>query len=117
MDRLRAQRIAQNDSAFRDANERIGAAADAYNIQTAIPFICECADPVCTEIVMLKIDEYEEIRTDPRRFLNAPGHEATSEGTAVVVAQRDGYVIVQATGHAGDVAEALDERHSTALEE
>lgn len=104
------ERIARNDVAFREANERIGAAAGLYDLHTPIPFICECADPTCTEIVTLKLEEYEEIRADSRRFLNIPGHEKAAQGAAVVVTERDGYVIVEKVGHAGEVAEALDER-------
>jgi hypothetical protein len=110
MDRLVEERIAQNDATFRNANERIGAAAGAYDVKTPIPFICECADPTCMEIVRLDLDQYEEIRANSRRFFNIPGHEDLSEGSAVVVAEREGYVIVEMTGHAGEVVEALDER-------
>jgi hypothetical protein len=111
MDRLIEERVAQNDAVFRDANERIGATAGAYDIRTPIPFICECADPNCTEVVTLELVEYEEIRADSRRFFNLPGHEAAAQGAAVVVTERDGYVIVEKTGRAGDVAEALDDRN------
>jgi hypothetical protein len=110
MDRLMAQRIARNDATFREANERISAAAEVYGVDMPIPFICECADPRCSEIVRLELEEYEEIRADPRRFLNVPGHEKAAQGAAVVVAERDGYVIVEKVGHAGEVVEALDER-------
>ena len=75
-----------------------------------VPFICECADPTCSEIVPLEIDQYEEIRANPRHFLNIPGHQAAAQGVAVVVTERDGYVIVEKIGHAGDVVEALDGR-------
>jgi hypothetical protein len=110
MDRVVEERIAQNDATFRNANERIGAAAGAYDVKTPIPFICECADPTCMEIVRLELDQYEEIRANSRRFFNIPGHEDLSEGSAVVIAEREGYVIVEMTGHAGEVVEALDER-------
>jgi hypothetical protein len=72
MDRLMEERIAKNDATFRDANERIGAAAGAYGSDIPIPFICECADPACSEIVLLELGQYEEIRADSRHFLNAP---------------------------------------------
>jgi hypothetical protein len=110
MDRLMAERIARNEATFRDANERIGAAAGLYEAENRVPFVCECADPTCTEIVSLELNEYEEIRANSRRFFNVPGHEDASQGAAVVVTQGDGYVIVEKTGHAGDVVEALDER-------
>lgn len=110
MDRLVEERIAQNDSTFRNANERIGAAAEAYDATMPIPFICECADPTCVDIVRLDLAEYEEIRQDSHRFFNIPGHEAVAQGAAVVVARRDGYVIVETIGHAAEVVDGLDER-------
>jgi hypothetical protein len=110
MDRLMEERIAKNDASFRDANERIGAVAGDYGVETPVPFICECADPTCSEIVLLELEQYEEIRANLRHFLNIPGHQAAAQGAAVVVAERDGYVIVEKIGHAGDVVEALDER-------
>ena len=106
---LRQERIARNDATFRDANERIRDKAEAHNVDP-IPFICECADPSCTAIVQLTIEQYEEIRADPRHFLNVPGHEIAAQGYGEVVATRDGYVIVRKLGHAGDVVEDLDER-------
>ena len=109
MDRLMEERIARNQATFREANERIGAAAGVYDVATAVPFICECADPTCSEVVRLELDQYEEIRSDSRRFLNVPGHHTAAQGVSVVVEERNGYVIVEKTGHAG-VVEALDER-------
>ena len=100
MQRLMEERIARNQATFRAANERIGAAAGVY----------ECADPTCTEVVLLEFDQYEEIRSDSRRFLNVPGHQAAAQGASVVVEERNGYVIVEKMGHAGEIAEALDER-------
>lgn len=110
MDRLTEKRIARNDATFREANEQIGAAAGIYGIEGAVPFICECADPACSEIVPLELRRYEEIRADSRHFLNVAGHEAAAQGAAVVIDKREAYVIVEKVGHAGDVVEALDER-------
>lgn len=110
MDGLVEKRIARNNAAFRDANERIGVAAGIYGVEGAVPFICECDDPACSEIVRLELEQYEEIRADSRHFLNVPGHETAAHGAAIVVERREGYVIVEKIGHAGDVAEALDER-------
>ena len=111
MDRLTEERIALNNATFRNANERISTAAGVYDVDMPVPFICECADRSCSEIVRLELAEYEEIRADSRHFLNAPGHQAAAQGAAVVVAERDGYVIVEKVGHAGDIVEALDERN------
>jgi hypothetical protein len=67
-----AERVARNDAAFRDANERIAPAARAAEV-SRVPFICECADRECSEIVRLTLDEYERIRVNTRWFLNAHG--------------------------------------------
>lgn len=109
VDRLIEKRIARNNATFREANERIGALAGIYRVEGSVPFICECDDPACSEIVPLELERYEEIRADSRRFLSVPGHES-AEGTAVVVERRESYVVVEKVGYAGDVAEALDER-------
>ena len=106
MDELSEERIARNNATFRDANEHIGAAAGAYGIDSPIPFICECADAQCSAIVRLTLVQYEEVRADSRHFLNIPGHQDAAE----VVAERDGYVIVEKVGRAGDIVDALDER-------
>lgn len=110
MDGLREERIARNNATFREANEHIGAAAGAYGVDSPVPFICECPDARCSEIVRLTLEQYEEIRADSRHFLNVPGHQAAAESTSEVVSERDGYVIVEKLGRAGDIVEALDER-------
>ena len=112
MDEVQEERIATNNATFREANERISAAAGSYGIETPIPFICECSDPRCSEVIRLSLDEYEEVRANSRHFLNIPGHEAASKGLAVVVERRDGYSIVEKTGRAGEIVEGLDERHA-----
>lgn len=112
MDRLMEERIALNQATFREANERINAAAGVYAVDIPVPFICECADPTCAEVVRLALSQYEEIRADSRHFLNVPGHQAAAQGAAAVVAEREGYVISVKTGHAGEIAEALDQRNA-----
>ena len=111
MDVMTAERIAHNDSAFRDANEQISRRATA--LLTAkdqpIPFICECADSGCTSVIHLNLVEYEEIRTDSRQFLNALGHDRV-EGPIDVMFKNHNYLVVKKSGRAGEIAEALDSR-------
>lgn len=104
-----AERIARNDATFREANEDIADVAEKVGAVETIPFICECAEPTCKEIVLLSRDEYEEVRSDPRVFVNAVGHHVAAQGWAKVIAERDGYVIVRKIGRAGEVAEDLAE--------
>ena len=105
---LTQERIAINQSRFREANERIELAADRMGLMGPIPFICECADRSCVEIVRITLEDYEEIRHDARLFLCAPGHQALAveAGAAVVVGERPGYVLVEKQGVAGEVAAA-----------
>jgi|SRR3954447_18860529 len=104
---LSAERIARNDAIFRNANEGISEAAEALEMDR-VPFICECADPACREIVQLSMQEYRRIREDPRLFLNVPGHEASAQGWGQVVENNGRYVVVAKIGPAGEVAEQLE---------
>jgi ABC-type enterochelin transport system ATPase subunit len=104
---LSRERIALNQSTFRQENERIEATAETMALLGRVPFICECGDAECAEIVRLTLDEYEAVREHSRRFFNFPGHEALSirAGAAVVVANQGEYVLVDKIGIAGDIAE------------
>jgi hypothetical protein len=99
-----------NDATFRQANERISERAEAADMTEKIPFLCECADESCNEIVRLSDAEYERIRRNATDFLNAPGHEVAAGPHGEVVERSDGYVIVRKTGLAGEIVEDLDPR-------
>ena len=106
---MSARRAAENDARFRQANENIRDVATRADMRL-IPFICECAELSCTQILRLTADEYESVRADARRFLVAPGHEGNGTHWAHVVEERDGHVVVEKTGEAIDVAEELNPR-------
>jgi hypothetical protein len=102
-----AARMARNDAIFRDANERIRAAAEDHDLaQGPIPFICECADPGCHALVRLTLTDYRQLRENPRYFVNVRGHEA-GKSNVEVVAQGDGFVVIEKLGEAGEIAERL----------
>jgi hypothetical protein len=105
---LSAERIGRNDAIFREANEGIiKIAAAGEELQQPLPVICECADPACRDIILMTPAEYGAVRSDPRLFLNVPGHESASQGWGQVVERHDDYVVVEKVGPAGDVAEQL----------
>ena len=109
-DEVTKVRIARNQAAFRDANEGIEAAAIGLGFEVEqIPFICECSDASCAELVRLTVDDYEEVRRNPRLFFVTPGHQqvAVGIGAAVVREERPGLVLVEKIGVAGAVAEEL----------
>src|SRR2546423_15623304 len=95
-----AERVARNDATFREANEHIAERADAYGVDGRIPFICECAEESCREIVRLTSDEYEHVRSNGAHFLNAHGHVVAAGKHAQVVEEHERYTIVEKVGRA-----------------
>jgi hypothetical protein len=104
---LTEERIARNEATFREANERIESVADEHGLRGPVPFICECAEVRCTELIRLSPDEYRYARSNPRWFVIVPGHQAALQGAGRVAEERSGFLIVEKTGHAGAVAEQL----------
>jgi hypothetical protein len=104
---LTQERIAENQASFREANDKIEAAAYRIGLPERVPFICECSDPECMELIRLSLDEYANVRQSPRRFCTAPGHAeaAVAAGAAVIVGEVGGYTLVDKIGVAGEIAE------------
>lgn len=107
MEEALEQRIARNESIFRDVNEALRRGRWPGD-QSAIAFRCECARLGCSRLIEIEPTEYERVRAHPTWFLAAPGHEV-STGEAVVETHAD-YVVVEKRGTAGLVAEATDPR-------
>ena len=106
-----AERIALEDARFREANERISdSATDLGFSSEEIPFVCECADPGCQEVILMSLADYEEVRDDSTHFLNVPGHAAAAQQFGRVVEEHLRYVVVEKTGRAGEVAVLTDHR-------
>ena len=104
-----AERVAKNNATFRTANEEIRRSAETHRaMESQVPFLCECPNPECTEFVRLSLGEYKEIRSHPRRFLNAPGHELADGSNATVVEDAGGHVVVEKMGEAGQLVEDFD---------
>lgn len=100
------QTIAEQEIAFREANEKIEATADSVSLLGLIPFVCECPRSDCVDIVRLTFDEYEAVRQHPRRFFNVPGHEADSvaAGAEAILVVFEHFTIVEKVGIAGEMA-------------
>jgi hypothetical protein len=100
------ERVAQNNLRFRRANEAIDARAIEYELtESLLPFLCECANERCTELVRLSAAEYDRVRADQRRFLVTPGHESADAQAAVVVDRQERYVVLEKVGRAGELVE------------
>jgi transcription initiation factor TFIID subunit TAF12 len=68
------ERRALNEALFRDVNERIAETAEGFDANRT-DFVCECADPNCTERMHVTLAEYESVRKQSTTFLLAPGHD------------------------------------------
>jgi hypothetical protein len=105
---LSIERAARNETVFRDANELLEARREELStISGRTPFLCECADPRCTGVIPLTLEEYRRVREQPNRFVLEPGH-ATAETD--VVEQSERFVVVEKHGRAGEIAEETDPR-------
>jgi hypothetical protein len=55
-------------------------------------FQCECADPRCSELVVVEAADVYAVRANPRRLVVTAGHETDQDR---VVLEYDRYVIVE----------------------
>ena len=101
------ERAARNEVYFREANEKLGEKRVELEASGLTPFLCECSDPACTELIRLSLEEYEYIRSRPKWFLAAAGHDADARATAE---DHGTYVIIEKDGVAGRIAEDQNPR-------
>lgn|SRR5436190_16463232 len=107
------RRIAENESRFRAANEKIEEGWQRLGkAEQTIPFTCECGRRDCMVVLRLTAGQYEQGRRNPRTFICAPGHEIVGDGIGRVVQEEASFVIVEKLGVAGAVAERADPRTS-----
>ena len=109
------ERRARNEVTFRAANEMIASKAADLAADEPVPFLCECPQPACTELVFVGLEEYREIRAHPRRFLAKPGHEGTGAGV-FAVRSAEQYCVFEKTGVGGEIAQAAAEGSTSAQE-
>ncbi len=67
-----AERKALNEGKFRDANEQIERAAVeivGVDDERFVPFLCECPQMECTQIALLTLREYEQVRSGSKQAL------------------------------------------------
>ncbi len=103
----REERLAENESFFREVNERIDEVSpDSANGCTR--FVCECGDPNCSERISMTQSEYERIRSESTTFAVYPGHVIPDNETVIV--ENDRFTIVRKRGEAANVADENDPR-------
>jgi hypothetical protein len=102
-----AGRVRRTVAAFREANQRLYETAVQLGLtDQLVPAICECANPACRDVVLLRLEQFREVLAPPRRFINLPGHQAVVVGVFRVVSEEAGYVVVQARGVLEECAQA-----------
>jgi hypothetical protein len=94
------ERIAHNESFFRDLNER-KAEWLKRGLQAA-GFRCECWQMDCVARIPLSGQEWEEVRSRATRFAVAPGHIAAEHEQ--VITRYPNFWIIEKHGEAGEVA-------------
>jgi len=82
----------QAEDIFREANIKIAEKARELQMEPPIPFLCECTNKRCFARLHLTLEDYEEARSDPQRYLTITGHEVSG---AVVIAQNDRFALAE----------------------
>ena len=77
------ERRAPNEALFRDVNERIAESAEHFEADKT-EFVCECADPNCTERVPATLAEYEDVRAEVDDLPPRSGARASPTSSSVV---------------------------------
>ena len=98
----RDERLARNETAFREVNEGIRAAAGASEPHDKWEFICECSITGCTDVIELTLPEYEHVRKLATAFALRPGHEIVE--IEKIVERFDGFIVVHKQGDAAKIA-------------
>ena len=94
---MNAHSARENQEIFRRANERLlNAVSDRVDGDRALPFLCECLDPLCRSTVELTTDRFRSLRRTTNRFAVVAGHPLmegerviASEGNVNIVEKHD----------------------------
>jgi hypothetical protein len=102
------EQAAKNEATFRSVNERLQEKADELELgDRRTPFLCECEDERCTEVLLLRRSDYEDVRAHPRRFIVASGHQDEDDQ---LIQDEDLYAVIEKHGKEGELVEQRDPR-------
>jgi hypothetical protein len=106
------EQAAKNEATFRGANEILEEKAGELGFaEKRTPYLCECEDERCTEVIRLAREEYEAVRAHPKRFVMTPGHQNTDER---VLQEEPGFTVIEKHGEEGDLVSEEDPRSTSA---
>ena len=104
----RAERLASNEALFRIANERKSTWEERQVSDDPELYMCECASLDCREKVALRLEEYEQVRSNSRHFLVVRGHEIPDVET--VIEEHGDWSLIEKAPEVTGTVEALDPR-------
>ena len=109
--RDREVRAAENQSLFREVNERVKDLNVRFSFVTKVgDWICECANDTCFEHLALSADEYEAIRQDGASFVVATSDEHVWPDVERVTERNTRYWVVEMNDRAGELAKRANPR-------
>ena len=80
------------EDVFRSVNDRIAEKGWQLGWRFPGPFLCECSDMHCFARLELTLEAYEELRSNPQRYLTVPGHEVAE---AKVIEQTERFAVAE----------------------
>jgi hypothetical protein len=105
----REERVARNEASAREINERIEESYDSHRLDTSTNMVCECGLADCDVFLQITKAEYEDVRSDPRRFAIVRAHLVAD--VEDVVSENDRFVVVEKReGAPARIAERTDPR-------
>jgi hypothetical protein len=103
--RDRKLRAARNQALFRAVNEKLRELNEAFSdVSETYAIACECADVSCVGTLQIDVQEYVDVRGHPSRFVVLKDHVFPE--VERVIAQNDGYVVVEKNADLSEVTEA-----------
>jgi hypothetical protein len=111
----REQRMAENETRFREANESLLDQWHDMDMRATreVLFICECGYMDCTQVMRLTMTEYESVRSDPNTFALISGHDDRPTEQVIteeVVEKNDRFAVVRKRPENRVATEASDPR-------
>jgi hypothetical protein len=111
----REERAANNQTLFREINERVKSLNDTAGLNSPTDWVCECANTTCVERIEMSAYEYEAVREDGTRFLVAATDDHVWLDVERVTKCTGRYWVVEKTGRAGRLAESANPRSGDRL--
>ena len=102
------EQAAKNESTFRKANEELEQKAAEFGFEEErTPYLCECEEERCTNLVGLTRTEYEAVRANPKSFVLVPGHQETDD---IVLREEAAFIVIEKIGEEGKLVAEQDPR-------